>query len=150
MKKLAYILTSAALLLGTVAAQAGDGWLTDFDKALATAKEQDKHILLEFQGSDWCPPCIQLSEKVLSTDAFKEYAASELVLVMADFPRRKELSDEQKAHNQKLAEKYGIQYFPTVLVLDQDGQVLDKMVGFPKGGLEGFLSFLKESTASGS
>ena len=35
-------------------AQAGEGWLTDLDKAKAQAKELNRPILVDFSGSDWC------------------------------------------------------------------------------------------------
>lgn len=142
--KMKSILPFFGILLAAITLNAsGEGWLTDFDKALATAKEENKIILVEFHGSDWCPPCIKLNNEVLTKDSFKELADSSLVLVNADFPRKSKLPADQQAHNDALAQKYGVQYFPTVLLINSDGRVLDKMVGFPKGGLDGFLSFIK-------
>lgn len=142
--KLTSILPMFGLLLAAVTLHAsGEGWLTDFEKAIAQAKEQNKVVLVEFHGSDWCPPCIKLNDEVLSTDAFKKMAESSLVLVNADFPRKSKLPEAQQAHNNELAQKYGVKYFPTVLLISPDGEVLDKMVGFPKGGLDGFLSFIE-------
>lgn len=40
-------------------------WLTDFNKAKIIAKEDNKLILLNFSGSDWCGPCIKLKEITL-------------------------------------------------------------------------------------
>lgn len=150
-RTLAFALALAGVFLGTLTSLAGkDGWLTNFDEALSKAKAEDKLVLLEFHGSDWCPPCIKLNKEVLTTDAFRKLAEAELVLVDADFPRKKELPEAQKAHNEALAEKFGLQGVPTVLILDSDGKVLDKMVGFPRGGLDGFLDFIKAQTSSGS
>lgn len=140
-----------ATLLGAISAQAGgDGWLTDYETALTKAKEENKVILIEFHGSDWCPPCIQLNKEVLVTDEFKAVAKKSLILVDTDFPRKTALPEKQLDHNNALAKKYGIQYFPTVLLVDQNGEVLDKMVGFPKGGVAGFIQFIEAKTASGS
>ena len=148
LKILSLKIALASMLLGAASAQAGEGWLHDYDKALAEAKAEGKHVLVEFHGSDWCPPCIKLNKEVLSKDAFKSFADEKLVLVDADFPRKKELPADLKAHNMKLAEQFGVQYFPTVLIIDAEGKVLDKMVGFPRGGLEGFLQFIKDKTDS--
>ena len=126
----------------TFAGSAKDGWMTDYEAALAQAKAQGKHVLIEFHGSDWCPPCIQLNKQILTQDAFKDYADKALVLVDADFPRKNPLPEAQLAHNEALAEKFGIQYFPTVIILNAEGKVLDQMVGFPDGGMDGFLSFI--------
>lgn len=145
--KIKHILPFICLLTAAFTVQAaGEGWLKDFDKAIAQAKEENKVVLVEFHGSDWCPPCIKLNKEVLSTDAFKDLAESSLVLVDADFPRKSKLPEEQMDHNDALAKKYGVKYFPTVLLISAEGEVLDKMVGFPKGGLEGFLSFIKAKT----
>jgi len=139
------LLPAMFLLAGVLSATAGKGdWHTNFEKAVSKAKAENKIVLVEFHGSDWCPPCIKLNNEVLSTDAFKDVAESSLVLVNADFPRKNPLSDEQRAHNEALARKLGVKYFPTVVLVNSDGEVLDKMVGFPKGGVDGFLAFIEE------
>src|SRR6478609_12056667 len=48
-------------------------WLTDFSTAQAQARAQDKPLLINFTGSDWCPPCIMLHRQVFSQPAFAEY-----------------------------------------------------------------------------
>jgi len=84
------------------------GWLTNLDDAKKQAKAERKYILLNFSGSDWCGPCIQLAKNVFRTETFVKYAAENLVLVNADFPRQKkhQLDPKQKALNDALAEKY--------------------------------------------
>ncbi len=44
---------TAAILSLTVAAQAAEGWVVDFEKAKAQAAKEGKSILMEFTGSDW-------------------------------------------------------------------------------------------------
>lgn len=105
-------------------------------------------MMLEFHGSDWCPPCIKLKNEVLNTPTFQKFAAENLVLVNLDFPRRSPISDEQRQHNQDLAMRFGVQGFPTVILLSPDAEVLDQNVGFPRGGLNGFMSFLKKHAGS--
>lgn len=131
----------------TAAALAADGpWLTNYDEALAKAKAENKLLMVEFHGSDWCPPCIKLNAEVLTTETFKAFAKEELVLLNVDFPRKTPLSDEQRSHNEALAQKFALQGVPMVVLLDAEGEVLDKMVGFPRGGLEGFMTFLQAKT----
>lgn len=125
------------------ASQPKEGWLLNFDEAKTKAKEKGRIILLEFHGSDWCPPCIRLNNEVLSKPEFKEFAEKHLVLVDLDFPRRTDLSEEQSAHNHALAQRFGVQYFPTVVLVTPDGDVLDHNVGFPQGGLDGFIAFIR-------
>ena len=150
-KALSIITLVVGILFGAVNAHAGGkGWLTNYDNALAKAQKEGKYVLLQFHGSDWCPPCIKLEKEVLSSEEFKAIADAALVLLEADFPRNKQLSDKQKAHNNELAKKFGIEGFPTVIILDRNGKVLDKMVGFPRGGKDGFLKFVTNQTSAGS
>lgn len=105
----------------------GQNWLTDFDMARQIAGDDQKNILLVFAGSDWCGPCIKLERSIWESDEFKNYAKDNYVLLKADFPRKKanRLSDDQQAHNDRLAERYNRNgYFPLVLMLDSTGKVL--------------------------
>ncbi|UWX56177.1 thioredoxin family protein [Maribacter litopenaei] len=101
-------------------------WQTNFGKAQQIARENHKPIILVFQGSDWCAPCIKLDREVWSTDEFQKYAEDHYVMLQADFPRKKlnALPEDQAKANAKLAEQYnknGI--FPFVVVLDEQGNV---------------------------
>ncbi|MDG2193319.1 MAG: thioredoxin family protein [Polaribacter sp.] len=121
------IFTSLVFLTFTVSAQE---WHVDFAKATEEASRSNKKIILVFQGSDWCAPCIKLDRKIWSTELFKTYAKTHFVLLKADFPRRKKnkLPKNQEEKNQLLAEKYNQQgYFPLVLVLDKKGKVLGQL-----------------------
>lgn len=91
------------------------------------AKESEKPIILVFQGSDWCAPCIKLDREIWATSIFKNYAAENYVMLKADFPRKKEnaLSKEQTQANALLADKYNQKgIFPLVVLLDSEGNEL--------------------------
>jgi len=107
-----------------------EGWLTDFDQAMAKAKAENKLMLADFTGSDWCPPCMALSKNIFSTDEFKKYAAESLVLLELDFPRRKPQSEELKKANEALSEKFNVEGFPTVIVFNGEGKELKRDMGF--------------------
>jgi thioredoxin-related protein len=145
MKKKILILVVVLLNLSTIYAQE---WQTNFEKAKNTASTEDKPIILVFQGSDWCAPCIKLDRQVWSTDTFKEYASEHYVMLQADFPRKREnsLSETQTKANAKLAETYnknGI--FPFVVVLDAKGNVLGK-TGYKKTTPEQYIKELNAFT----
>ena len=111
------------------------GWQLDFEKAKQTAKAEQKLILLNFSGSDWCGPCIRMHKEILDTDAFGQFAKDRLVLVSADFPRSKKnaLSAEQQKKNDQLAEIYNSKgAFPLTLLLTADGKLLKTWDGLPK------------------
>ena len=102
-------------------------WLTNFQQAKELSTSQEKTILLVFQGSDWCAPCIKLNRDIFESEHFKAYAKDHFIMLQADFPRRKKnaLGPELQAHNNALAERYnkgGV--FPFVVVLNKDGSVL--------------------------
>ncbi len=115
---------------GTAPESYENGWITDVPAALKFAKEQNKKVLLDFTGSDWCPPCKMLHKEVFSSDKFKDFAAEYLVLVELDFPQRKKQTDELKAANEALSQHFDIEGFPTIIVVDSDMNVLFNEVGF--------------------
>jgi protein disulfide-isomerase len=109
-----------ALGLGSVRAEAN--WLSDFSKAQEEAKAGHKLLLLDFTGSDWCMWCRRLQAEVFSQPEFEEYAKKNLVLMKVDFPRAKPLSAELRRQNETLAQKFEIQGFPTIVILNGDGK----------------------------
>jgi thiol-disulfide isomerase/thioredoxin len=126
MKK--FILT--LLFLATVTAHAKVTWLTDLDVAKAQGIKENKPLLVDFTGSDWCPPCIQLHKVVFESAEFAA-VASKYVLVELDYPRKTSQAPELKAKNAELSKKFGISGFPTVLLIDaKSGDVFGKTVGF--------------------
>ena len=134
---------SCIILLGFASAVfAGDGWMTDFDAAKAKAKAENKSMLLNFTGSDWCGWCIKLDQEVFGKAAFKEYAAAELVLVELDFPQVKQQSAELKAQNEALEAQYEIRGYPTILVLSPDAILIEK-TGYQPGGAEAYVNHIQ-------
>lgn len=107
-----------AAMMSTSFAKVPKGWETDVDAALALAKKENKSVMLEFTGSDWCPPCIMMGKEVFSKDEFVKAASEKYVLVHLDFPK----GDEELAEkNKPLLEKYKVDGFPTVVLLDAEG-----------------------------
>ncbi len=131
-----------SLFISTIAFS--QDWITDINKAKEIALQENKTIVLVFQGSDWCAPCMKLEKEIWSTDTFKKYAKEHFVMLKADFPRRKKnaLSKEQQEKNNALFEKYNKQgYFPYVVVLDANGTVLG-VTGYEKTSPENYIKKL--------
>ena len=120
-------------------------WGTNLEAALTKAKEGEKLVFVDFTGSDWCPPCMALHDKVLIQEAFLNYAEENLELVVMDFPQRKQQSAEQKAYNQSLAKKHKVNGYPTVIVLDGDGKEVHRAVGFSGQDAAGYVASLKKA-----
>jgi thioredoxin-related protein len=129
--------------LTSIASATKEGWLDDLDKAKAQAKAENKKILLDFTGSDWCGWCIKLDKEVFSQQAFKDYAAKHLVLVEVDFPRKSQLPEATKKQNEELQKKFKINGFPTVVITTASGTKRGEL-GYVEGGPEAFLKELKK------
>lgn len=159
-KLLTPFLLTVALMAGcaqagepsTVSAEPQDGvpegWTTDYEAALKQAKAENKDVLIDFTGSDWCGWCIKLSDEILDKPAFKDYAKENLILVYIDFPKSKEQSKELVAQNKELAKKFGVRGFPTLIILDSDGDKIGQM-GYMRGGPKPFLEALEKVTSEG-
>jgi len=141
MRKIAIGILVCGALLQAGAAELN--WLTDLPKAQAKAKEEKKLVMLDFTGSDWCGWCIKLNKEVFSKPEFAEYAEKNLVLVEVDFPRTKKLSAELKKANAALQEKYKIQGYPTIIVLNSDGKKVGEL-GYEPGGPKPFIAGLEK------
>jgi protein disulfide-isomerase len=135
------VLIAISMIFTTGLLKADDAWTTDYNKALAQAKAEKKTVLLDFTGSDWCPWCQKLDKEVFDQPKFQDYAKKNLILVEVDFPKAKEQSDALKKQNQDLQDKYGIQGYPTVIVLNSDGKKVGEL-GYAPGGPDAFLAEL--------
>lgn len=146
MKKtiLASLLLALTVSLSTAA---GDEWMTDFEAAKQKAAAENKDLLVNFTGSDWCSWCIKLVDEVFKHDAFKKGVADNFVLVELDFPQDKSKLDEStQTQNEMLQEKYSIQGFPTILLLDDQGRPYAQ-TGYQAGGPEKYLVHLDKLLA---
>ena len=136
-------LAVVALCLSALSLSAAEAvWLTDLDEGIKVAKAEKKAILVDFTGSDWCGWCIRLKKEVFDQ---KEFAAAtkDFVLVELDYPQKKKQPAEEKAKNKALAEKFGIEGFPTIMLLDSNG-VPFAQTGYEAGGPVKYLAHLAE------
>ncbi len=143
MKTTSIVCAAVMALIGTSLA-GGEGWTSDFEAAKKQATESKKDLLLNFTGSDWCGWCIKLVDEVFKHDAFKNGVKDTFVLVELDFPKDKtKVSDEVRAQNEKLSEKYAAKAFPTILLTDADGRPY-AATGYQPGGPEKYVEHLNE------
>jgi len=109
-------------------------WSHNLQESLQNAQKENKYILVNFSGSDWCGPCIRLHKEVFTLSTFNEIANQKLVLVNADFPRYKknQLPAAQQKINDEIAEKYNAKgLFPFTVLLNGKGEVIKSWEGFP-------------------
>jgi thioredoxin-related protein len=141
------------LLMLTGASLGLPKWETNFEAAKKMAREDHKYILLNFSGSDWCGPCIQLHKEVFDTDAFGQLANNALVLYNADFPRSKknQLPAEIQHLNETLADQYNpLGKFPYTLVLTPEGKIVKSWEGYPQHNSQQFIDQIKEVLNGGA
>lgn len=139
-------LNIAAILTMTasIATATTKGWISDFEAAKEQAKKENKALLVDFTGSDWCPPCKKLHQEIFSKSSFIKGAQKDFVLVELDFPRKAKISDKLKKQNEKLAKKYKVRGFPTVLLMDANGKVF-KTTSYQVGGVAPYLEMIQKS-----
>jgi thioredoxin-related protein len=143
MKKIAFCLLMC-WMAGNLAAEEAQ-WLTSVPDAQAQAKKENKLVLMDFTGSDWCSWCKKLDAEVFSKTEFADYAKKNLVLVQVDFPNNKEQSADLKKANQALQEKYKVNGFPTLIVINGDGKIVWQQVGYLAGGPPAVIAELEKA-----
>ncbi len=120
------------------------GFTDNLDEALAKAKAEGKLVYVCFSGSDWCGWCKKLEREVFAKPEFVPAVQKDYVLVFIDSPENKGvLSERAKKENPKLVKKYGIEGFPTALILDGDGQKVGA-TGYRNGGPKAYAEHLMD------
>ena len=122
-------------------------WIDDVDEAIAVSKKTNKPILANFTGSDWCGWCIRLDREVFSKAEFEKWATENVVLLKVDFPKRKQLPQEQLVKNHQLKNAFQVRGFPSIYLFNpgegenpkQGIKVLGK-TGYQKGGPENWIA----------
>lgn len=88
-----------------------------FSEALEVAKEEAKPILANFSAL-WCAACRKMEKSVLSDPEFKAVLKKNAVYVRVE-------ETEQK--NAELFRRYQVTGFPTLVLLDSNGEVIQRL-----------------------
>ncbi len=139
----AFALVFVSWLAVNLRAQDEEAWSTDAKAATTQASLEKKDMLLLFTGSDWCPPCIKLEKQVLGTSDFINQGQSEFILVKFDFPQNTPLSPELEAQNAEWADRFGVEGFPTLVLVDAQ-QKPYAFTGFRDESPKDYLAHLAE------
>ena len=117
-----------------------EGWMTDYEKAFALAKEENKILVLAFLGTDFCPWSLKLSSDILSHADFVKEMKDEAILCWVGYTQ-----DGENAAKEKLKEQYRVCEVPTVVVIDAGGEEITKM-GYTPLLPQEFASEMKKSS----
>ena len=119
-------------------------WLTDLGQAQKIAAKENKDLLINFTGSDWCGWCIRLREEVFDKPGF-EKANDNFVMVVMDFPQDETLvPPKTREQNAIWSTRFGIEGFPTIILADAKARPYG-MLGYTPGGPKAFLAELGET-----
>ena len=121
-----------------------DFWNGDPAKAVEQAKKDKKDVLLLFTGSDWCPPCQKLELEVFADESFYDETEENFTFAKLDFLRNSPINPDTQKLNDDWAAKYGVDSFPTVVLIDAN-QKPYAFAGYEEGGVENFLGLIEES-----
>jgi len=148
MKAIPWLATVAIGVAGfsaSILATPLEGWSVDLDKAFQRAKAENKSVLVEFTGTDWCPPCVTMRKNVFSKKEFVAAASKKFILVELDVPKGDEAL---KQKNGPLAEKYKIARFPTVILFTPKGREFARFFASAYPKVDGFLKHLDATLKS--
>lgn len=144
------LVRALVLALLPLPALAGETWYDDYDEAAAVAVETDRHLLVDFTGSDWCHWCIRLENEVFSQEAFEAAVGERFVLVRLDFPRDPALKAAvpDPARNQELFDAFRATGYPTVALVTGAGDLFAR-TGYRAGGPQVYVAHLDELVEEG-
>lgn len=135
-------LFAVLFLLWAGVVTADEAWTEDIAAAIETAEKEEKDLLLLYTGSDWCPPCKKLEKDILAQKEFLKEAKSKYVLVKFDFPQAAPQSEELVEQNQKWLTKYGIDGYPTIVLIDSEQRPFG-FAGYESGSVADYLEMLE-------
>ena len=130
------------MLAFTAIASAEGPWLTSIEEGVKKAKAENKLVMIEFTGSDWCPPCKMMAKAVFTKEEFLKKAQESYVLVKLDMPNS---NPELKAANTKLMQQYNVSGVPTILLFDADGKEFNRFTATAHPKVDLFLKHLAKA-----
>ena len=116
---------------------AGDGinfTNSSFDGAISNAKSQGKLIFLDFTAS-WCAPCKKMDRVTFKNENLGKFMNQNFVSFKVD---------NDFFWGMDIADRYNVKAFPTLLVIDVNGDVVKRITGFQTA--DGLLNQLRSLT----
>jgi len=105
----------------------------DYSEVLSKAKQENKPMLVDVYAT-WCGPCKRLDKIVFSDDEAGKFINSQFISLKVD---------GEKGEGPELLKKFNIPGYPTILLVNQNGEEIDRLVGFD-GNKEEWMQTLKD------
>ena len=130
------ILAVLIIVLSVISCDNADAeikWEKDLATAMKKAKDKNLPIMIDVY-TDWCTWCKELDK---NTYSHKE------VMDMAKKMVSVKVNPETSKEGAEIAQKYGVQGFPTILFINADGLILENVGGYVEG--EKFVPYMKNA-----
>ncbi|MEZ5974324.1 MAG: thioredoxin family protein [Planctomycetota bacterium] len=122
--------------------------MADFFKAVAVAKAEGKNLLVD-TGSDWCGWCKRLHKEVFAHESWRRPPPRGMCSWPWTSPRDGDPKPRSRRRSAtELSDMYGIQGFPTILLMTPDGDVFGQ-TGYQEGAPEAYLTHMAELKKEG-
>jgi thiol:disulfide interchange protein len=95
-------------------------WETDYQTALQKAAQSNKPIVVDLY-TVWCHWCKKLDEDVWSDNDIVAFSKGQVYL---------KLNAEESEDGRRLAEKFKVRGYPTVVILNHKGEEINKIIGY--------------------
>jgi len=92
----------------------------DYAQAVTLANKENKLIFIDFYTS-WCAPCKKLDQLVFQNDSIQHLLGKDIILLKYD------AENDTVFH---LSKKHHVSSYPTGLILNEDGYVVNRKYGF--------------------
>jgi tetratricopeptide (TPR) repeat protein len=94
-------------------------WVKTLNDAKEAASRDGRFIVLDV-SADWCPACRELARNVYTDAKFIAFSRSQVFMVVDAYKERE---------GQKMGQRFHVEVFPTILVLDSEGKEIDRLTG---------------------
>lgn len=132
--------------ISLTATAGGIDWKTDFTVATNAATARNLPIFAYFSASDNSEDCMRFDYIVLQNPEFKKFVSSNFILFLADLSSKQSLPEKIEKQNSELRKLWGINSYPTVLLLNSKGKlIVSTPINYDKGGVAKYIEKLKKA-----
>lgn len=110
-------------------------WMKSESEALRASRRSGKPLLIWFTDSAKSPASRTLSEELLTTSEFQDWAEEHTVRLVVDMTQGSNIDDavRKTLYARQLKKKYNARGFPTLVVVSPSGEVIERYTGYRRG-----------------